>query len=343
LRHRGPRGRLGPVGAVVYRVRSVLRTRWRSTFALAAIVAIVTGAALALVGGAVRTLTAPDRYTRAQASQYDVALEQSSGVPRVRELESLPSLAKVATASFTFGALVSEGADKPLEGYVFIGSSDALGQRVIEGRSPAADRIDEFVVSRTFASSFGAHVGDRFTLETFTQAQADAQGFEGQEPPAGFSETATIVGIEDGPSSLEDSTPTAVFPLALLDGHDIGLSATEIVATRRAGATLDDVRRDLDALPNGSEVSVEPLKVVSSTVRAAVSAQGQALAILAAIVAIGALVVLGQLLVRQLRLEDDERAALRAIGYDRRELVLEPVCRAAVAIAAAARDRKSVV
>ena len=320
------------MGAVVYRVRSVLRRRWRSTLALTVIVAVVAGAALALVGGAVRTLTAPDRYTHAQASQYDVALEQSGGPPRVQELAAVPSLTRVATASFTFGGVTPDGGSEPLNTYVFIGSGDALGQRIVEGRVPAAGRIDEFVVSRTFAKQHGAHIGDRFTLQTFTQAQADAQGFEGQEPPAGFSESATVVGIEDGPSALEDETPLALFPLSLLDGHDIGLSATEIVATRRAGATLDDVRRDLDALPNGSELSVEPLQVVSSTVRAAVSAQGQALAVLAAIVAIGALVVLGQLLVRQLRLDDGERSTLRAVGYDRRALVLEPVLRAAVAI-----------
>ncbi len=50
--------------AVWYRVRCLVRTGWRATLATVAIVALVSGLVLTLTAGAMRTVTAADRYVR---------------------------------------------------------------------------------------------------------------------------------------------------------------------------------------------------------------------------------------------------------------------------------------
>ena len=90
-------------------------------------------------------------------------------------------------------------------------------------------------------------------------------------------------------------------------------ASSEFRADLAPGADLDDLRAQLNALPGGEVFAIEESAVVAEEVRVAVAAQAQALAVLATIVALAAIVVLTQVLSRQLRPTAAEDEVLRAV------------------------------
>ena len=174
---------MGPVG---YRLRVWARARWRATAVLVLVVAIASGAALVLLAGAVRTITAPDRYSSWRGAVYDVNIQQSHGPPRTAEVERLRATGRVDASTFVFGGLIPkkgpENDREPVEALVFAGRQGPHGTRLVDGRLPDAAHPGEFVGTRGFVKSIRARIGDRFDLVTFTQSQADKFGFNAPSP-----------------------------------------------------------------------------------------------------------------------------------------------------------------
>ncbi len=312
---------------VLFRLRRGLRSGWPATLGLAVVVAVVGGAVLTLAAGSLRTLTAPDRYSEWRGDVYDATIEQSAGPPLSEEIGSLPSVTGVEMASFVFGGLVPVGQPQPAEALLFAGSHLAFGTRLTDGRLPDPSRPDEFLATPAFLSRTGRQVGDRFQLITITQATSDELGFDVPEPD-GPTEAATLVGILDGPTELQEPTPVAIFPPSMLDLGDIGIAASPGLVSLREGATLDDLRAELDTLPGGESIGLEPAAWVPEDVRQAVSTQGQGFAVVALIAAVSAVAVIGQMLSRQVRLPEPERLVLRAVGMTRVQVVADALGRA---------------
>ncbi|MEO6318814.1 MAG: hypothetical protein ABIP36_08520 [Acidimicrobiales bacterium] len=235
---------------VWYRVRRQLRTSWAGAVTVAVVVAVVGGLVLILTVGVVRTLSAPERYTTSLGRTFEVALEQFGGRPRIAEVEGLPAVADAESATFVFGGVIGDHDAEPIEGFVFAGSPRAFGARVIEGRPLDPAIPGGFVATRSWLTESKAQVGDRLRLLTITQAQADELGFDVAEP-AGPTLPVTLVGVIDGPNELEDETPLALFPAALLDAGDVGLASSVGLVALAPSATLDDLRAQLDGLPRG--------------------------------------------------------------------------------------------
>jgi hypothetical protein len=320
------------VRAIAYRVSQGLRrNRLGEAITLTVVVALVGGMVLALVAGASRTLTAPDRYARWRGAVYDVSLQQSNGKPRTAEVAALPAVGTLRMATFVFGGLRRPNGDDVEEALVFAGSQEATGTLLVVGREPDPSVPGEFVASRAFVRSTGARLGDHFEGAALTQEQADQNGFDAGEPE-GPTWSATLVGVFDGPSGIEDPHSAAVFPPSLLGIGDIGVSQSVGLLALRPGSTIADLRRQLDALPEGADFSLDRADWVPAGVRAAVQAQGEGLAIVAAIVALAAVVVLGQILGRQVRPTERELDGLRAVGFTDRQIVGDAVGRAAVPV-----------
>jgi ABC-type lipoprotein release transport system permease subunit len=320
------------VGAVRYRLRCGLRSRWRASAGLAVVVAVLVGVVLTLAAGAVRTLTAPDRYVSSQGARPDASVEQASGPPRTAELASLPAVDEAHGMTFVFGGLVP-GGGRPDEGdrldaLVFAGSHLANGTRLVEGREPDPAAPGEFVATRSFVESAQAAVGERYDLWVIPQGPAAALGFDAGDQAVRLL-GATLVGVVDGPSELQDGYPIAVFPETLLEAGDVGIAATPIAVTLVPGATLRDLRTQIDGLPNPDQFGIDPGDLVPSEVRDAVNAQGQGLAILALIACVATIVVLGQLLGRQVRRDEAERLVLSAMGMTRSQVAADPLLDAA--------------
>ena len=77
-------------------------------------------------------------------------------------------------------------------------------------------------------------------------------------------------------------------------------------------------------------MKVEAAKVISSEIRTAVDAQARGTWLMALVAGLAAVVALGQLLSRHVRLAPVDRQPLETLGFTERQLALEAVCRAAI-------------
>ena len=335
---------------VVYRLRCVLRSRWRTTIGLTAVVAVVGAVVLVFAAGAQRTASAPDRFTDARDLEYDVAMQQERGLPRLDELRALPSVETLDSATFVFGGFLPAGSldadgrcprevPDQLDGLVFAGDYRALDGRLLEGRDANPAVRGEFVASVTMVQTNGLALGQQVDFCSLTQEDADRAGFvfDGVSGPA-F--RATLVGIIDGPADNEDpssrSEPIAVFPYSLFDESEIGM-ATSIMGVKLAGdADLQKLQEQVDGLDGSESFILDEAVLVGPLVRTAVNAQSRGLWLLAAVSAVAAVAALGQVITRQVRLTPAERTRLAAIGFTEQQIVGETVARAAVSIVAGA-------
>jgi ABC-type lipoprotein release transport system permease subunit len=319
------------VVAILYRLRCGLRCGSTTYAGLVVVVAITFAVVVALVAGAVRTLSAPDRYSASRDGRFGASVEQISGQPRTSELERLDAVDQVQAATFVFGAVVPQGAglDETADALVFAGSQASFGTTVVEGREPDPAAPDEFAATRSFVWATGASLGDRFDLWVIPQGPADTSGFDAADHAVRLLR-GTLVGVVDGPAELQDGYPLVAFPAGVLDLGDVGVAATHSVVSLEPGSTIDDLRAQLDELPDASQFGIERGDWVPDEVRSAVRTYGQGLAVLAGIAAVATIVVVGQLLGRQVRLAENERGVLRSMGMSRGQLVADPLARAAV-------------
>jgi FtsX-like permease family len=310
----------------------MLRQRWLATAALALTVAAVVGVVLAFAAGAERTSTVADRYTSAQGEGFDGLIYQEEGRPRTAEVAALPGAASVDSVTFVFGALFQPGSSENLDATVFAGSHRAVGTRLVAGREANPEVAGEFVASRRFIQANHVAIGDKFELKTLTQEQADTNGFNLDEPPAGPTVEGVLVGVTDGPASLDDQTPGAFFSPALLQNPQIGVKVTIMSVGLAAGTDLDAFRAQLDTLPASDSLSLEQGVLVSAALRKALDAQALGLWALTAVAAVAAVIVLAQLITRQVRLSDADHTKLSSIGYVDGQMVEESMARAAVPV-----------
>ncbi len=302
------------------------RRRWLAVVTVAVIVGLVSGTVIALVAGARRTASAPDRYTAYVGGDLGGLVQQESGPPRTDEIAALPGVDAVRGITFLFAGLLVDG--RPAEGTIAFAGTRLLSARLIAGREPDPTHPHEFIASRGFVDAHGAQLGDTFTALSWTQAQSDhGEGFG--DDPQGPSFEAKLVGIMDSADSLEDNYTVVVFPPALLD-DDIGTAASVITVRLDPGVTRKDLRAALDKLPDGSALSLESGRVISAEIRNGVEAQSRGIWLMALVGAIAAVVALGQLLSRHARLTEGERAPLVALGFSRTQLAAETLARAAL-------------
>lgn len=316
--------------AVAYRVRADLALRRLPTLALCVVIAVVVGAVLAFAAGALRTATAPDRYQTRYGEGFDAQVTQYGGTPRTSEIAAMPGVDSADSVTFVFGGLQRLATPAPLNALIFSGTYGAVGLRRVAGRDPEAS--DEFVADRTFVSSTKAAVGDRFVLKTLTQEQADKTGFNTKVPPGPTLQT-TLVGIVDGPSTLDDPSARAIFPVSFLAEHPrTGIALTMNRVGLRPGTDLGRLRSQVAALSNGRALSVRPAVLVSEATRGAVDTQTRGVLVLTLIAGIAAIVTLGQMTTRQVRLRASERLGLVAMGFTSRQIDVESIAKAGVPI-----------
>jgi ABC-type lipoprotein release transport system permease subunit len=308
------------MGAVRYRLISGLRHRWRSTVAFTLLVAVVFGVVITVAAGAHRTATAPDRYTSSSQIEADGIVTQDGGRPRTDEIAELGAVAAVDSVTFVFGSVTDPTGADPGPALVFSGSPRAIGMRLVSGRETDPDNAGEFVASQSFVDAAQAEIGDTVEVVTFTQQQADDGGF-GTPNPEGPRVMATLVGVIDGPTQLDDPTPLVVVSPALLREPEVGVALTLNAVDLRDDVDLSQLRAQLDTLPDSQKLSLDPAEVISDEVRRAVSTQAQGLWLLALAAAVAAIAVIGQMITRQVRPTPADRERLGAIGFTNHQVV----------------------
>jgi len=322
---------MGTMRAVLFRLHGRLRHRWLSTLVVTLLVALVSGAVLALLAGARRTADAPAAFTRSLGGDPDASVTQQGGPSRVAELAALPGVRSVEPITFLF-ADVLDPKHQFKNGTIAFAGSRVRTARLVAGRQPGPSAPHEFVANRQFVHATHARLGQHFRLVTWSTDQA-AHGLGYVADPKGPPIDGVLVGVIDSPESLQDQYTTLVFSPSLLR-EDIGLGQTITSVRLDPEVSRAQLRKEIDGLPGGDQFSVDPGQLVSSDVSTAIDAQARGIWLMAAVAAVGAVIALGQVLSRHAQLSAAEREPLGAVGYTRGQLAGEAMGRAAIPAAA---------
>lgn len=318
--------------AVAYVVRAKFRSLTGPSILLSVVVGIVLAVVIALAAGARRTESVPARVEEAMGGAFDyVVTQEQGGRPMTEAVRALPGVETADSYTFVFGGLAPRGTADFVDGLVFVGTEQAFAADIVAGRALDQRVEDEFVATRGFVAATGAVVGDQFQLFTITQDQADAGEFGKTANPT---LTATLVGVIDGASLIEDPSAFALFPKKLIDRPEVGISSTMIsvrLDARTDGAVL---RHELTGLRGGQGLSVKPARAISAELAHAIRTQARGTWLLALVAGVAAVVALAQVITRQTRSSATERETMSAIGFSDGQAYMETMSRAAPPILA---------
>lgn len=322
------------MGAVWMRARAEMAERWRALFSAAVLCGLFGAAVLTTLSGARRTETAYPRFLETHRA-YDVLVSDSSLFADVfwtPDFDALARLPYVELAVRVKGGFVRGGGDLP-EGTGFVASYDPrFGteiQRpiVVKGRLPDPSKADEIAVAHfadpatpTGARSLGTfRLGDRKQLMlggklvTFTVVGETA--FPGDLPPSqqyGWQFLAT-------PAFLDTYARDCVlFQPTESCGVDFVLEQQMIRFEHPSD--ISRFERDVKALTGGKVLA--PLEQASHAraVQGSTDLQASALRLLSVFIALTAMMIIGQLLAREIAVGAAEASTLRAVGFDRAQL-----------------------
>ena len=307
----------------------------------AVLIGIVAGLAMGIAMGTRRTSSAPDRYTRFAGGDPDLVITQQSGPSLQDNVADLPGVRSTKAFVFVPSFLLS-----PVDGSLvfepnpFAGDDDAFGTRAVEGRLTDPAEPNEFVVNRAMATllrdRFGTRIGDSFQVASFDQAQV-AANFDSFDSPAVAPFPATLVGVTESPSDFDEASPQMVFSRAYLGAHpEVGVVQTIIEVHLDEGAEPRTVMDAVHRMPYGEDAYSTTDRVVSDSARRAVRFQVTALWLVSALSTLAAAVVIVQVVSRTVRVSDDERRSILAIGWQRSHLAVERVIEGVIAAAMAA-------
>lgn len=330
--------------AVWFRFRAELRTRWRAWLVLALLVGVAGGIALAGLAGARRTDSAYPRFLESQRA-YDMLIV--SGRPPLfdfarldlDEIAQLPQVTESARASvvpyFPPDGSSQLSADSTVSLVTTDGRYGTKMNRLfmLEGRAPK--RPHEIAVSFLAAERFDVEVGDEFpadfvTAEQFEAYLATGGGGSLEGVPRG---RLRVVGIEASPSEFPPLEATATDPFVHFapSFHDSELFANvvELIAVRLQPGTHEQFRTELERRAGGRPLFYRDQVQATEATQRSMGVQADALRIVALLAAIVGLLVVGQLLVRQSRLDEGDLGALRALGMSSTQALGMAILRAA--------------
>ncbi len=332
-------------------LRAELRARWGTWLALVLVVGLAGGVVLTAAAGAQRTGTAFTRLLQASHAAdaavvvngsgqgYDRALARLSGVAG----EARVLLGEVGNLSLALpdGVRVpSVGADVSVDGR-WGTSVDRF--KVVQGRMFRPGSASEVVIDPQLATAYGLHPGSALRLLA-------APTGAGNRPD--FSRAAQlrfrVAGVVVFGNQIVPVTPTDHFPEIALtpgfyrsrQGGSFPVANEEELVHLRPGTNLGNFARRASELarryPGTHGVQVISLADQQMKVEQAIRPQADALGLFAALAGLAVLVVIGQLLGRQLMIGASDYPVLSALGTGRRQLFWLAVLRAGAVSAAGA-------
>ena len=347
------------MAAVWYRFRAELRTRWRAALALALLAGIASGAALAAIAGARRTDSAYSRLL-VDTNAAQVLVNPDFGNESKLDGLAVARLPMVSQVAREQGVIVLPSpirSFRDIEGALGLASDGKVGYsiarlHVLEGRAPAAGRVDEVLVNRLFADRNGVGVGDRFDaviLSADDFAAVDAAGITIPQALAavnrgeyGNKVRLTIAGIGVAPEEIVVdegfSNPEMLLTPAFLrryphaDAGFFGLA----VRLRHGASDIPAFKKAVQALPHEGAIEFQTTPVTEAKVARAVRPQVGALTVFALVIVLTGLLLVGQAFARQTFLDSVDHPTLRALGFGRRQLVVASMMRGAVVAVSAA-------
>ena len=333
-------------GARVY-AWAQLRESWHRRAALVVLLGAIGAVSIGSVAGAVRTSSAVDRFVVEQRA-FDVLVfcgtpeRDRDGFVCEQELRDLDEIEDTAPILELLGQPSVGGRNAgPGDDSCFDGPGDLMlvvspdgrfgsainEHRFIAGRPVDPSRADEVVISRDLAERVDVGVGDTIDFRLF--AGADCMGPSAEWRPA---TVLIVVGIEVSPfevrpESGEYRSLIHATPALLKSVGDLPDMELMVAARLRTGVAFEDLREPFERLEISMEALDEegrkfavPQSVNSDNLQRSVRAHVIALWLLGALTAVAGLVLVGQMLNRQIRGAATEFRALHHLGQTRRDL-----------------------
>jgi FtsX-like permease family len=340
------------MAAVWVRVRAELRQRWRATVLLMVVVGLAGGAVVAAVAGARRTDSAMDRFLA-----YSRPVNVSVIGPDFDAVRRLPQVADADQGAYMAltpstpagapdtGALGSINPWATVHGRLLVTSNRPL---LVRGRLPDPARPLEVAVDETLAARRRLGPGQRLRMWAYTRRQFERGPADSARlpDPAGPAFDFTVTGLVRLPNDLSpvpvqgDVIYLGVNDLYLTpafwraNGRTVATVAISMsVRLHRDLADLDAFTEAVRTLPGGGQARFEigsDDEQTAGRARRAMRIQAVALLVFAALAAGAGLLVVGQSVARQVRLDAGEQAVLRAIGMTRSQLVAATLIRVAL-------------
>jgi ABC-type lipoprotein release transport system permease subunit len=340
--------------AVWLRARADLRRRLLGWVALALLIGVAGGAAIAVAAAARRTDSAYQRFL-ARSSPSDATVTESKDFLTkdldLDQVAALPEVERSARASFLF--FLGHTADgRPLSQLDFqplATTRGALGStldrwKVLEGRRFDPDAVDEVMLDHESARTLHLGVGDELTLKFIRRSTFDQQvvpfvaglpdrvagnGTAGAIDQLPFPDepelTFTIVGIVTDPVTFPP-IPGQLEPFlrltpAFTEQYGDDLTQSHVLFVDLADVSdLQSFRSDVARLSGGTTVFFGLTQADhEANVNRTLHLAAVVLWLLAGLIALAALLVSIQALSRQAFVESSDHPVLQALGMTRRE------------------------
>jgi len=341
---------------VWFRLRAEWRVRWRTWLGLALIVGLLGGAVLAATAGGRRTDTAYQRLeSSTNAADVLVSTEGTGMTGYDQALGRLPEVAEVARIATPYLALVGPNGALDTSVYSLLSVDGRFGitisrPKVTEGRLPRkGDPPGATLVDTRLASSYHLQPGSRLASSV---APVDANGNPEPGKATRLELVVTGVGVFDDevvPTQISSSRPGLMLGPSFFraygprfdqgDGAYVKLRPTSGAAGRRA--EVSNLRREAEDLTQRypatqGQAFFADLAQQSAAVERALKPEAVALYLFASLLGLLGLVVVGQLLGRQVALDASDHPVLSAVGADRRQLFALSMVRAGAIVVAGA-------
>ena len=318
-----------------------LAAGWRGWVALALLIGLAGGVVLTTAAGARRTSSAYARFLVAEKASDALVAPAGTGQGGYdRELASLPGVVAVAPVDGINAEPIGPGG-KPVQASVVAPGDDRFGRlletgRMLAGRRPDASRAGEALIDQTAARQLRLRLGS--TLAMIAVPNSGRGGRRVIVRVVGIMVTRGSV----VPVNELDTIPTIVASPALAARLGPAYRAFDGAYVQlRPGYPVSSLSRSAEALARrfpatGGQVFVADERGQAATIQRSIRPQALALALFAAVLALTALLVLGQLAVRLLQASAADNPALAGLGMTRGQLAAAAVTEVAITAAAGA-------
>lgn len=339
--------------AVLHLVAHEFRARWRGWVLLVLLVALAGGAALTAAAGARRTGSAYQRFLVASKASDVLVSPAGSGLTGYYPaLGRLPGVAALAPFVGLNVLPVGPGG-RPDESTAVGASLDSRYGRVVEipkvlaGRLPVPDRPGEIAVSQNGAAALHLRVGSKLAMAAIPNFGLPGSSASPKGSPRPRRLTELVVGIIVNRASVDpvtdlDKVPFILASTALLHRLGPGYVAFDgayvklrpgTSATRFASQAQSLTRR---FKATGGQIYTADEGTQAAAVEQSIRPEAVALAIFALVLAITAVLIVGQAAVRLLITGSSDNPTLVALGMTRGQLAAAGLAEVGTAAAAGA-------
>ena len=318
-----------------YRFRCTWDDRWTGYLALVLLLGLVGGLAMGSVAAARRTQAAFPSYLASTnpsnltvlSGLYGVSGSHGYDPALLARIAALPHVRHVASYALLNAAILGPSGDIVSGGYQGLAGSvdgeffDMDRLKVVQGRMANPNRADEVVIDAK-GTPGNVQVGMVAPISFFTNAQQSAPDWGKRPVKPYLTVNVKVVGkviysseqTQDDVDTLRDGgalfTPALAKKLA-----GCCASGTETAVQLDTGASVAAVETGIQQLlPRGFPIEFYVTSLTAAKAERAIEPTSIALAVFGAIAALAALIIAGQVIGRQLRLDAGDLGTLRALG-----------------------------